>query len=83
MTRNQASGGLSVSVARSQARRHSGGGEPGRTRGGWVRSGSPGGSRGHPVIWVQAVTHCWNGTQSFLPLPHWASGVFQNLIVLK
>ena len=37
----------------------------------------------YPVIVVQAVTHFWNGTQSLLPLPHWASGVFQNLIDLK
>jgi hypothetical protein len=35
------------------------------------------------MIAVQAETQSWNGTQSFLPLPHWASGVFQNLIVLK
>ena len=38
---------------------------------------------GYPVIWVQALTHCWNGTQSSLPLPHCASGVFQNLMVWK
>ena len=37
----------------------------------------------YPVIWVQAVTHFWNGTQSFWPLPHCASGVFQNLMVWK
>ena len=95
MTRNQASGGVSVRVARSQARRHSAAesrAEPRRAR--WPAAGGPAvavlrrGRRCHPVlpypvIWVQAVTHCWNGTQSFLPLPHWASGVFQNLIVLK
>ena len=43
----------------------------------------PSGALRYPVIPVQAVTHCWNGTQSLLPLPHWASGVFQNSIVLK
>ena len=37
----------------------------------------------YPVIWVQAFTHCTKGTQSDLPLSHWASGVFQNSMVLK
>ena len=54
-----------------------------------VRSALAGRDDGHekgepyPVIWVQAVCQSTNGTQSFLPLSHWASGVFQNLIVLK
>ena len=100
MTRNQASGGLSVRVARSQARRHRAaetraeGPAPGVPPGG-PAAGRPGAGPPccavvdairccpYPVIWVQALTHCWNGTQSFLPLPHWASGVFQNLIVWK
>jgi hypothetical protein len=38
---------------------------------------------GYPIICVQAVTQLWNGTQSFLPLSHVASGVFQNLIDWK
>ena len=54
----------------------------GRDQGPAVVAREPSG-RGHPVIEVQAVTQFWNGTQSFLPLPHCASGVFQNLIVLK
>ena len=94
MTRNQASGGVSVSVARSQARRHSAADEPGRAAAGYAARAAgralallavvvPSGAMSYPVIWVQALTHCWNGTQSFLPLPHCASGVFQNLIVWK
>ena len=98
MTRNQASGGVSVSVARSQLRRHSDAeirapGPPARgvrpQQGGPARgrpaerSWMPSGGCPYPVIWVQALTHCWNGTQSFLPLPHCASGVFQNLMVWK
>ena len=35
------------------------------------------------MISVQALTHFWNGTQSFWPLPHCASGVFQNLMLVE
>ncbi len=99
MTRNQASGGVSVSVARSQAPAPQRRGDPGSRAAGLPRvrpqqggpargrpaerSWMPSGGCPYPVIWVQALTHCWNGTQSFLPLPHCASGVFQNLMVWK
>jgi hypothetical protein len=87
MTRNHASGGVRVSVARSHARRQSAAEMratpvPDRSAGSAVvdmrRCVCP-----YPSICVQAVTQSWNGTQSFLPLSHVASGVFQNLIVLK
>ena len=98
MTRNHASGGESVSKPRSQpcrqrtadARRATpepdgrGVPDPGPDPGRFCRSATADNSPArHPMIWVQAATHFWNGTQSLCPLPHWASGVFQNLSVLK
>lgn len=86
MTRNQASGGESVRAALSQALRHSAAetratpvdSRPFRASAVTIQS-----SGRQPVICVQAVTQSWNGTQSFFPLSHCASGVFQNLMVLK
>ena len=96
MTRNQPSGGDSVRSPLSHERRHNTaetravrdadrvGPDPGG------RAPDPGrlaiadnGRAGYPVIWVQALTQSWNGTQLFWPLPHCASGVFQNLSVWK
>lgn len=86
MTRNHASGGVRVRVARSHARRQS----AVETRAIPLLDRS---SRiavvdmlrypGYPIIDVQAVTQSWNGTQSLLPLSQVASGVFQNLIDWK
>ncbi len=86
MTRNQASGGDNVRVARSHGRRHSAAEAratrvsdcPFRVATKDTRRAGP-----QPVICVQAVSQSTNGTQSLLPLSHCASGVFQNLIVLK
>jgi len=84
MTRNQASGGESVASPRSHGCRQ---------RNLLIPAVGPAALAGpfrtstvadtQDVICVQAVTHCWNGTQSCLPLSQVASGVFQNLIVLK
>ena len=86
MTRNQASGGDSVRAARSHALRHSAAenrATPVGSRPCRASSVTTEASGRQPVIWVQAVTHFWNGTQSLFPLSHCASGVFQNLMVLK
>ena len=97
MTKNQASGGERVKIALSQVRRHSIAekalGADGRWRGCPGPCCGPGlpsrltvadnGQDRQLMICVQAETQLWNGTQSDLPLPHWANGVFQNLIVLK
>ena len=87
MTRNHASGGVSVSVARSHARRQSAAemrATPVSERSSKVAvAGHRGPLPPYPIICVQALTQFWNGTQSFLPLSHVTSGVFQNLIVLK
>ena len=85
MTRNHASGGVRVRVARSHPRRQSAAetrAEPFPDRSSRIAVVDmrlP----GYPIICVQAVTQLWNGTQSFLPLSHVASGVFQNLIDWK
>ena len=92
MIRNHASGGESVRNARSPGRRHSAADSaPAREREGTAPdAGRPSRSRSadnspsaYPMICVQADTQLWNGTQSFLPFPHWASGVFQNFSVWK
>ena len=84
MTRNQVSVGESVKMARSHGRRQS----AAETRAFFSLAGCSSsvvvavkGRRAQPVTCVQASVHFWNGTQSFWPLPHCASGVFQNLIV--
>ena len=86
MTTNQASGGDSVPSARSHGWRQ-------RDREMLRLRPAPAGAGlnsvvseladTQDVICVHAETQSWNGTQSLLPLPHCASGVFQNLIVLK
>jgi hypothetical protein len=86
MTRNHASGGVRVSVARSHPRRQSAAETratpfPDRSVGSAVIGMRLCGR--YPSICVQAVTQSWNGTQSLRPLSQVASGVFQNLIVLK
>src|ERR1700689_197246 len=75
-TKNHINGGERISAPRNQGRRHSA--APSRSR---VASRTD--IRCYPSIWVQACCHCVKPTQSFVPLSHVVSGVFQNLIVLK
>ena len=82
MTTNQASGADSVVHPRSHEWRQKNRERPAQARAG-LSSSACSVADTQEVICVQAETQFWNGTQSLLPLPHWASGVFQNLIVLK
>src|ERR1700690_2252940 len=80
MTRNHASGGGGVRVARSHPRRQSAAETraiPLPDRSSRIAVVDITAAPGYPIICVQAATQFWIGSQSVLPLSQVASGVFQ------